>query len=93
MSFVYTISAVGTELILGLLVAVLLNQEIFLAKILRPIAAAAADDCSDYRYLDVRKLMMSPEFGVINYFLSFFGARDFPWASASGTAMFSGRVD
>ena len=87
-SFVYTISAVGTELLLGLLVAVLLNQEIFLAKILRPMLLLPLMIAPIIGTL-MWKLMMSPEFGVINYFLSFFGARDFPWASASGTAMFS----
>ncbi|MGD9066040.1 MAG: hypothetical protein PVI42_18065, partial [Desulfobacterales bacterium] len=36
-SFVYTISAVGIELILGLIIAILLNQETFLAKVFRPL--------------------------------------------------------
>lgn len=35
------------------------------------------------------KLMMSPEFGVLNYFLSFFGYRNFPWATSPDTAMFT----
>ena len=87
-SFMYTFFAVGIELLLGLLIAVLLDQEVFLARILRPMLLLPLMIAPIIGTL-MWKLMMSPEFGVINYFLSFFGARDFPWASASGTAMFS----
>lgn len=87
-SFVYTFFAVGTELLLGLLIAVLLNQETFLARILRPLLLMPLMIAPIIGTL-IWKLMMSPEFGVLNYFLSFFGARDFQWASASGSAMFS----
>lgn len=87
-SFVYTISAVGIELLLGLLIAVLLNQETFLAKILRPLLLMPLMIAPIIGTL-MWKLMMSPEYGVLNYFLSFFGARDFQWASATNTAMFS----
>ncbi len=87
-SFVYTITAVGIELLLGLLIAVLLNQEILLAKILRPMLLLPLMIAPIIGTL-MWKLMMSPEYGVLNYFLSFFGARDFQWASALNTAMFS----
>lgn len=87
-SFVYTFTAVGTELLLGLLIAVLLNQEILLAKILRPLLLMPLMIAPIIGTL-MWKLMMSPEYGVLNYFLSFFGARDFQWASAANTAMFS----
>ncbi|MCP4404917.1 MAG: sugar ABC transporter permease [bacterium] len=87
-SFVYTFFAVGIELLLGLLIAVLLNQETFLAKILRPMLLFPLMIAPIIGTL-MWKLMMSPEFGVLNYFLSFFGARDFQWASAANSAMFS----
>jgi multiple sugar transport system permease protein len=87
-SFVYTISAVGIELILGLIIAMLLNQETFLAKIFRPLLLLPLMIAPIIGTL-MWKLMMSPEFGVLNYFLSFIGMRDFQWASAANTAMFS----
>ena len=87
-SFVYTISAVGIELILGLIIAILLNQETFLAKIFRPLLLLPLMIAPIIGTL-MWKLMMSPEFGVLNYFLSFIGMRDFQWASAANSAMFS----
>jgi multiple sugar transport system permease protein len=87
-SFVYAGSAVGIELLLGLLIAVLLNQETLLAKIFRPLLLMPLMIAPIIGTL-MWKLMMSPEFGVLNYFLSLFGARDFQWASAANTAMFS----
>lgn len=87
-SFVYTISAVGIELILGLIIAILLNQETFLAKIFRPLLLLPLMIAPIIGTL-MWKLMMSPEFGVLNYFLSYIGMRDFQWASAANSAMFS----
>ena len=87
-SFVYAGTAVGIELLLGLLIAVLLNQETLLAKIFRPLLLMPLMIAPIIGTL-MWKLMMSPEFGVLNYFLSAFGARDFQWASAADSAMFS----
>ncbi|MEE4606441.1 MAG: sugar ABC transporter permease [Desulfobacteraceae bacterium] len=87
-SFVYTISAVGIELILGLIIAILLNQETFLAKVFRPLLLLPLMIAPIIGTL-MWKLMMSPEFGVLNYFLSYIGMRDFQWASAANSAMFS----
>ena len=87
-SFVYAGTAVGIELLLGLLIAVLLNQETILAKIFRPLLLMPLMIAPIIGTL-MWKLMMSPEFGVLNYFLSAFGARDFQWASAADSAMFS----
>lgn len=87
-SFVYAGTAVGIELLLGLLIAVLLNQETLLAKIFRPLLLMPLMIAPIIGTL-MWKLMMSPEFGVLNYFLSAFGARDFQWASGADSAMFS----
>jgi multiple sugar transport system permease protein len=87
-SFVYTICAVGIELIFGLIIAILLNQETFLAKVFRPLLLLPLMIAPIIGTL-MWKLMMSPEFGVLNYFLSFIGMRDFQWASAANSAMFS----
>jgi len=87
-SFVYAGTTVGIELLLGLLIAVLLNQETFLAKVFRPLLLMPLMIAPIIGTL-MWKLMMSPEFGVLNYFLSFVGARDFQWASAADSAMFS----
>jgi len=87
-SFVYAGTSVGIELLLGLLIAVLLNQETLLSKIFRPLLLLPLMIAPIIGTL-MWKLMMSPEFGVLNYFLSFFGARNFQWASAAKSAMFS----
>ena len=91
-SFVYASSAVIVELLLGLLIAVLLNQETFLAKIFRPLLLMPLMIAPIIGTL-MWKLMMSPEFGVLNYFLSFFGARNFQWASAAEHRHVFGRTD
>ena len=87
-TFVYAFTTVGIELILGLIIALLLNEETFLAKIFRPLLLMPLMIAPIIGTL-IWKLMMSPEFGVLNYFLSFFGARNFQWASAENTAMLS----
>jgi multiple sugar transport system permease protein len=87
-SFEYTICSVGIELLLGLTIALLLNQETFLAKVLRPLLLMPLMIAPIIGTL-MWKLMMSPEYGVLNYFLSFIGMRDFQWASAANSAMFS----
>lgn len=87
-TFIYTFSAVGIEVLLGLVIALLLNQETFLARIFRPLLLLPLMIAPIIGTL-MWKLMMSPEFGVLNYFLSFFGARHFQWAASANSAMFS----
>lgn len=88
-SFVYTFFAVGIEFLFGLLIAVLLNQETLLARMLRPLLLFPMMIAPIIGTL-MWKLMMSPEFGVLNYFLYLMGGdREFQWASSADTAMFS----
>jgi multiple sugar transport system permease protein len=89
-SGVYTIGAVGTELILGLILALLLNRETTLAKIFRPLLIFPLLIAPVIATL-IWKLMMSTEFGVLNWFLSLVDSnlKDFPWAASGQWAMFT----
>ena len=87
-TFRYALFAVGIQSVLGFIIALLLNTETFAAKIGRvfllfPLMIAPIVGTLLW------KLMMSPTFGVLNYFLDFFGKRDFQWAADPGYAMFS----
>lgn len=84
----YALFAVGSELIFGLIIAMLLNTETILAKVFRPLLLLPLMVAPILATL-MWKLMMNPDWGVLNYFLSFVGQREFPWISAERTAMFS----
>jgi multiple sugar transport system permease protein len=85
-TFQYAIIAVGIETFLGIITAFLLNTNTLAAKIFRPFLLMPLMIAPLITTL-MWRLMMSPEFGVLNYFLSFFGHRDFPWATSPNTAM------
>jgi len=85
-TFVYALLAVGIEMVFGILTAFLLNTESLAAKIFRPFLLLPMMLAPLIGTL-MWRLMMSPEFGVLNYFLSFFGQRNFPWATSPNTAM------
>ncbi|HEX7557447.1 MAG TPA: sugar ABC transporter permease, partial [Leptolinea sp.] len=87
-TFVYAFFAVGIETIFGIMVAFLLNTENLMAKIFKPFLLMPLMIAPLISTL-MWRLMMSPEFGVLNYFLSFFGKRNFPWVSSPDTAMFT----
>ena len=87
-TFFYAIVAVGIETILGIVTAFLLNTKTIMARIFRPFLLMPLMIAPLITTL-IWKLMMSPEFGVLNYFLSFFGYRNFPWATSPDTAMFT----
>ena len=85
-TFRYAFFTVAIESVLGLIIALLLNTETIAARIGRvfllfPLMIAPIVGTLLW------KLMMSPTFGVLNYFLSFFGLQDFPWSSAPESAM------
>ena len=87
-TFKYALGAVSVELGLGLALALLLNRETLASRILRPLLILPLVIAPVIGTL-MWKLMMSPEFGVANYMLSFFGQRYFPWASVTQWALFS----
>ncbi len=87
-TFAYAILAVGIEAVIGIVIAFLLNTETLMAKIYRPFLLLPLMIAPLISTL-IWRLMMSPEFGLLNYWLSYFGLRDFPWATSPRTAMFT----
>lgn len=87
-TFTFAFIAVGIETVLGIIIAFLLNTESLMAKIFKPFLLMPLMIAPLITTL-IWRLMMSPEFGVLNYFLSFFGKRDFPWVTSPSTAMFT----
>ncbi|RQW04885.1 sugar ABC transporter permease, partial [candidate division KSB1 bacterium] len=87
-TMIYTGTAVTVEFLLGLSLALLLNTKIAGRGIFRsmmlspmmlpPIVAAI-----------IFKVIYIPDFGVINWFLEFFGITGIVWEASAKTAMFS----
>ncbi len=89
-SAIYVFFGVGIELILGLVVGLLLNRDNIVTKIFRPLLILPLLIAPVIAVL-MWRLMMSTQFGVLNYFLSLFNPelKDFPWAGVSQYAMFT----
>ena len=89
-SSTYVFFAVGTELILGLIIGLLLNRDNVVTKIFRPLLILPLLIAPVIAVL-MWRLMMSTQFGVLNYFLSMFNPelKDFPWAGVADYAMFT----
>jgi len=85
-TFTYALIAVAIETVFGMVIAFLLNTERIMAKIFRPFLLMPLMIAPLITTL-MWRLMMSPAFGVLNYFLSFIGQREFPWATSPHTAM------
>ncbi len=85
-TFTYALIAVAIETVFGMVIAFLLNTERIMAKIFRPFLLMPLMIAPLITTL-MWRLMMSPAFGVLNYFLSFIGQREFPWATSPYTAM------
>jgi multiple sugar transport system permease protein len=84
----YAVFATGTELSLGLLIAMLLNRETRLAKILQttlifPMMIAPVIGAL------IWKVMMQPSVGILNPLLSLVGLPGLQWAAVPETALFS----
>jgi multiple sugar transport system permease protein len=84
----FTLLAVSIELLLGFGIAFLLSTETFMAKILRRIIVFPLMIAPIIGTI-MLKLMMNNKFGVINYFLSFVGGKDFPWGASPNLSMFT----
>ena len=85
-SLVYAFLTVGLELILGLGIAVLLQQpskfnNIVSVLLLLPLMTAPALASLMW------KLMTNPNFGILSYLVSLLGFSDFKWASDPSTAL------
>lgn len=87
-TLIYTVGTVPLNMALALLVAYLLNQKVFGKRFLRtaffapviisPVAAAV-----------IWRWMYDPNFGLVNYFLSFAGIDGPNWLNESHSAMFA----
>ncbi|HHV63193.1 MAG TPA: sugar ABC transporter permease [Firmicutes bacterium] len=84
----YAFSATAVETILGLGVALLLNRETPLARVLRTVMIFPLMIAPVIGTL-IWKLMMQPSVGILNYLLGFIGLSHFEWAAAPQTALFS----
>jgi multiple sugar transport system permease protein len=82
----YTICSVSVELLLGLVLAFLLFKETRINKVLTTLMMLPLMVAPVLASL-MWKLMTNPVFGLANFFLSFIGQRNFPWASAPQTAL------
>lgn len=87
-SLSYTLLTVGVELLLGLLMAVLLQRQTRLNNLisillLLPLMTAPAIASLMW------KLMTNPNFGILSYLIGLFGATDFKWASDPASALFT----
>jgi multiple sugar transport system permease protein len=87
-SLTYTVLTVGSELLLGLGVALLLrrpgwfNNAMSIALMLPLMIAPAIASL-------MWKLMTNPDFGILSYLVGLVGLSDFRWASAPATALFT----
>lgn len=87
-SLLYTVLTVGVELLLGLVIALLLQRptrfnNIASVLLLLPLMTAPAIAALMW------KLMTNPNFGVLSYLVQLVGIHDFKWASSPSTALFT----
>jgi multiple sugar transport system permease protein len=87
-SLLYTGLTVGVELVLGLVIALLLQRQTrfnnFVSIILLlPLMTAPALAALMW------KLMTNPNFGVLSYLVQLMGVQDFKWASSPNSALFT----
>lgn len=89
-SATYVFFAVGAELILGVAVGLLLNRDNLVTRIFRPLLILPLLIAPVIAVL-MWRLMMSTQFGVLNFFLSRINPelRNFPWAGVARYAMFT----
>ena len=84
----YTAITVGVELLLGLVIALLLQKQsrfnnLISVMLLLPLMTAPAIAALMW------KLMTNPNFGILSYLVGLVGFTDFRWASDPGSALFT----
>jgi multiple sugar transport system permease protein len=87
-SLEYTALTVGSELLLGLVIALLLRKQTRfnnLASILLLLPLMTAPALAALMW----KLMTNPNFGVLSYLVQLMGVKDFQWASSPNSALFT----
>lgn len=87
-TFAYAILTTGVELLLGLTVAIFLNRESRLAKILTPTLIFPMIIAPVIGTL-VWKMMMQPSVGILNPILNYIGLPSLEWAASPKTALMS----
>lgn len=87
-TFAYAIIATGVELVLGLVVALLLNRNNRISKILQPTLVFPMMIAPVIGTL-IWKLMMQPSVGILNPILTSVGLPSLQWAAAPETALMS----
>ena len=85
-TFEYAILAVTIELLLGFFIAMLLNTETVMARIGRRLIVLPLMVAPSVGTV-LMKLMLNNQFGVVNYLLTPFGLRNFPWGASQATSM------
>ncbi|GHS99573.1 sugar ABC transporter permease [Synergistales bacterium] len=84
----YGFYATLTQMVLGLVVALLLRKDTFYSRVLKVLFTFPLMVAPAIAVL-IWQLMTSNSVGVLEGFLNFFGVFDFPWASSHATAMFT----
>lgn len=85
-SLVYTLVTVGSELLLGLFIAMLLVRRTFVNQVLSVLLVLPLMTAPAIAAL-MWKLMTNPNFGILSYLVSRIGIHDFRWASSPQTAL------
>ena len=87
-SLEYTALTVGSELLLGLVIALLLQKQSRfnnMASILLLLPLMTAPALASLMW----KLMTNPNFGVLSYLVQLMGVHNFQWASSPNSALFT----
>jgi len=87
-SLTYTFFTIIIELLLGLGIALLLAKRNWLNNILGVLLVLPLMIAPALASL-IWRLLINPNFGVVNYLLSFIGLDDFTWASHPDTVLFT----
>ncbi len=87
-SLTYTFFTIIVELLLGLGIALLLAKRNWLNNILGVLLILPLMIAPALASL-IWKLMINPNFGIVNYILSFVGLSEFTWASHPDTVLFT----
>lgn len=87
-TFAYALLSTGVELGLGLVIAMLLNRESRLARILTPLLIFPMMIAPVIGAL-IWKMMMQPSVGILNPMLNAVGLPSLQWAAVPETALFS----
>ena len=87
-SLTYTFFTIIIELLLGLGIALLLAKRTWLNNVLGVLLVLPLMIAPALASL-IWRLLINPNFGVVNYILSFLGLEDFTWASHPDTFLFT----